>query len=117
VVVDDASTDGTWQVLECLHESRLHRLRHASNRGVGAAISSGYFHALRQQADVMAVMAGDAQMLPADLEQLLVGFVESGADYVKGNRLTHPAARQMPLLRRWGSRWLSWLTRQTTGLA
>ncbi len=116
VVVDDASSDATWQVLAKLREPRLHRLRHAKNRGVGAAISSGYLHALRRNADVMAVMAGDAQMLPSDLEQLLLALAESDADYVKGNRLLHPAARQMPPLRRWGSRWLSWLTRQTTGL-
>jgi glycosyltransferase involved in cell wall biosynthesis len=116
VVVDDASTDATWQVLSTLEVPHLHRLRHHENRGVGAAICSGYGHALAHEADVMAVMAGDAQMLPADLEVLLQALVENGAGYAKGNRFLHHDAHRMPTLRRLGSGALSWLTRRTTGL-
>ncbi|HXV13088.1 MAG TPA: glycosyltransferase family 2 protein, partial [Candidatus Krumholzibacteria bacterium] len=42
VVVDDASTDGSWAVVQrfAAGESRLRAFRHAANRGVGAARNS-----------------------------------------------------------------------------
>lgn len=116
VVVDDASRDGTWRCLGEVLDLRLIRVQHRANRGVGAAIVTGYLHALRQEADILVVMAGDHQMLPGDMPQLLDAIVD-GADYAKGNRFLHPEAALMPLLRRWGSRYLSWLTRRATGLA
>lgn len=116
VLVDDASRDDTMQQARSVAEPRLIRVRHAENSGVGAAIVTGYSYALRHGADVMAVMAGDDQMLAADLPLLLDAVVLGGADYAKGNRLIHPHAQRMPRLRRWGTRALSALTRLNTGL-
>lgn len=117
VVVDDGSRDGTWKRLEELRDGRVIAVRHAKNRGVGAAIVTGYLYALRCAADVVVVMAGDNQMLPGDMPQLLDAVIQDGADYAKGNRLLHPEAHAMPALRRLGSRFLSWLTRRATGLS
>jgi glycosyltransferase involved in cell wall biosynthesis len=122
-VIDDGSRDRTWDALrescDALRENgdvRVVRVRHAHNRGVGAAIVSGYYRAIAAGMDYIAVMAGDAQMAPEDLEALLVAAQAQGADYVKGNRFVHADWRRMPTLRRLGSRGLSWLTRRTTGL-
>jgi glycosyltransferase involved in cell wall biosynthesis len=91
-------------------------LGHSSNRGVGAAIVTGYEQALADGHDVLVVMAGDDQMHPDDLVPL-VAAVLSGADYAKGNRFRHATARRMPLLRRAAGELLSALTRWTTGLS
>src|SRR5687767_8333390 len=70
-VVDDASDDGTPNVARAASDSRLHCLVHTENRGVGAAIVSGYQAALGDGHDVLAVMAGDDQMHPEDLAPLV----------------------------------------------
>jgi glycosyltransferase involved in cell wall biosynthesis len=117
--VDDASPDGTWRAIEehCAADGcRIQPQRHRQNRGVGAAIVTGYRAALAAGADVIAVMAGDDQMDPADLENVVDPVLRGLADYVKGNRFAHPERRSMPLARRMGGALLSALTRVATGL-
>jgi glycosyltransferase involved in cell wall biosynthesis len=115
-VVDDASDDETAAAAACAGDRRVTVIRHAINRGVGAAICSGYACALAAGADVLVVMAGDDQMDPEDLEGLIAPVVAGSAEYAKGSRFVHPDARRMPLARRAGSRVLSWATRLATGL-
>jgi glycosyltransferase involved in cell wall biosynthesis len=115
-VVDDASPDRTFDVARAAGDPRVRALRHPTNQGVGAAIVTGYQHALADGHDVLAVMAGDDQMHPDDLAPLLHAVL-SGADYAKGNRFRHPEARRMPLGRRLGGEVLSLVTRRASGLA
>lgn len=116
IVVDDASTDLTCSELLAWQDERLVLLRHVQNRGVGAAIATGYAEALRRRASAVAVMAGDGQMDPADLTRLLDPIVERRADYAKGNRFRHPDVwRAMPLSRLLGNVVLSLLTKLTSG--
>lgn len=118
IVVDDASDDGTGDVAASAGDARVRVVRHAINRGVGAAIVTGYDEAFRLGVDVAVVMAGDAQMDPADLPALLAPLVRGEADYVKGNRLHYPGARaRMPWTRYVGNHVLSLLTRFVTGLS
>jgi len=117
VVVDDASTDDTGSLLRALHNPRVRVVHHQENRGVGGAIATGYTVALEAGADLVAVMAGDAQMDPDDLVALATPVALGRADYAKGNRLDHPSCRQVMPLSRWvGNQCLSWLTRRATGL-
>jgi glycosyltransferase involved in cell wall biosynthesis len=97
LVVDDASVDATARRALRTQRRGLELIRHGHNRGVGAAIASGYQRALGLGADVTAVMAGDSQMDPADLGALVATVVD-GADYAKGNRF----------------RWLPAITRSST---
>jgi glycosyltransferase involved in cell wall biosynthesis len=115
-VVDDQSDDATAQVAQAEDDPRVVVLRHLRNRGVGAAIVSGYRAAASAHHDVIAVMAGDNQMHPDDLHAVLEPVLSGAADYVKGNRFVHPEVRRMPLQRRLGGRLLSWATRRATGL-
>src|SRR5690606_11451451 len=70
VVVDDASTDATATAAAgCRRSSEI--VRHDTNRGVGAAIVTGYRRVRARGLDVAVVMAGDGQMDPADLPALL----------------------------------------------
>jgi glycosyltransferase involved in cell wall biosynthesis len=119
IVVDDASTDDTSSNAKLAlrsggREEKI--IRHRANRGVGAAIASGYNRALEIGADVAVVMAGDGQMDPADLPALLAPIADGSADYVKGNRFLHPEIwRAMPRSRIFGNVVLSAATRVTSG--
>jgi glycosyltransferase involved in cell wall biosynthesis len=116
-VVDDASADATFERAGATGDARVSVLRHAENRGVGAAIVTGYHHAFAAGADVAVVMAGDGQMDPADLGALLAPLLRGEADYIKGDRLAWPdVARRMPLTRLIGNHALSVFTRAATGL-
>ncbi|HLV67063.1 MAG TPA: glycosyltransferase family 2 protein [Polyangiaceae bacterium] len=117
VVVDDASDDDTSAAARAIGDPRVQVIRHPENRGVGASIATGYQHAAAAGADVLAVMAGDDQMDPDDLEAVIAPVVRGEADYVKGNRFAHPAAHQMPRARRIAGAVLSGATRLATGLA
>ena len=121
IVVDDKSPDDTVGVVRRRieaggHPGRIILLQHEKNRGVGAAIVSGYKEAVRQGMDVAAVMAGDGQMDPNQLH-LLVGPVAGGqADYAKANRLFYAGAwGSIPRHRYMGNAFLSMLTKIASG--
>lgn len=117
LVVDDGSRDDTASRAANVRDARICVLRHDQNSGVGAALRTGYERAFAAGADVAVVMAGDGQMDPADLPELLMPVVSNEADYAKGNRLGHPDVEQrMPFTRLLGNRVLSFLTRRATGL-
>jgi glycosyltransferase involved in cell wall biosynthesis len=117
VVVDDASRDRTAEVARAAADQRIHVERHHVNRGVGAAIVTGYRVAITAGADLVAVMAGDAQMHPDDLARLASPVARGEVDYAKGDRLAHAEVRRiMPFGRRVAGRALSQLTRWAAGL-
>lgn len=93
-VVDDCSTDRTPEIIKRLNDPRVVSLRHEVNEGVGASILDGYRLALAEEMDVVAVMAGDNQMDPAQLPRLLMPVIEGRADYAKGNRLVNKEYRK-----------------------
>jgi glycosyltransferase involved in cell wall biosynthesis len=116
IVVDDGSIDRTHQIasesLRCTH-----LVRHKVSKGVGAAIASGYRLALELDATVIAVMAGDDQMRPEELVDLVLPVLQGELDYAKGNRLAHPRALcDMPRARRVGTKVLSKMTRWVSGI-
>lgn len=118
-VVDDASGDETsLQARRATVGGALTMvvIRHEKNQGVGGAIVTGYQRALQDQMQVVAVMAGDGQMDPAELDRVCRPIVEGRADYVKGNRLTHDQVWQvMPKYRIFGNAILSLLTKLASG--
>lgn len=116
LVVDDASNDRTSVEAARHKRSGLEVIRHPTNRGVGAAIATGYSRALALGADAAVVVAGDGQMDPADLPGLLAPLVDGSADYVKGNRFRSPEIwRTMPVSRLCGNVLLSLATKVTSG--
>jgi glycosyltransferase involved in cell wall biosynthesis len=116
VVVDDASDDGTSGVVLGVGDPRVELVVHAENRGVGAAIVSGYRCGLAADCDVLVVMAGDAQMAPEDLIEVVAPVALGRASYVKGNRFRHTRKTDMPFARRVAGRLLAIATRLATGL-
>lgn len=118
IVVDDLSRDRTAEVVAGLAEKdpRITLIRHERNRGVGGAISTGYVWCRDHDVDIAVVMAGDAQMDPADLPALLDPVVEDRVDYAKGNRLvTGEAWQKIPRVRYLGNSALTFLTKIASG--
>jgi glycosyltransferase involved in cell wall biosynthesis len=119
IVVDDASEDATSTVAREVGDARVEVLRHERNRGVGAAIVTGYRRALGglgAPRDAFVVMAGDGQMDPMDLPGLVDPIARGEADYVKGTRFrAHDVKRTMPAARRWAGLAFSWATSRAIG--
>jgi glycosyltransferase involved in cell wall biosynthesis len=113
-VVDDASKDGTAEAAGSV--PRVQLIRHAQNRGVGAAIVTGYRQAIADRVDVTCVMAADNQMAPEDLEPIARPVAAGDADYAKANRLVSGEAwRLIPHARYLGNAMLSLLTKIASG--
>jgi len=118
LLVDDGSSDSTCEVARQAAAGRrgFELLTHARNRGVGAAIATGYGRCLELGLDVAVVIGADAQMDPADLPALLGPLATGEADYVKGDRLHWPGVRRVMPPARWVGNWgLTWLTRAVSG--
>lgn len=118
IVVDDASPDSTAARVAAAgrRDKRIQLIRHPRNRGVGAAVKSGFRRALELGAQIVVKMDGDGQMDPAFLPALLAPLAQGRADYVKGNRFRDfESLRRMPWVRRAGNLGLSFLTKAASG--
>jgi len=118
-VVDDESTDSTASVVQEYVDAQPDRvvlIRHEVNQGVGGAIATGYKAALAERFDVTVVMAGDAQMDPDELPEIVGPVARGECDYTKGNRLFSGEAWNMiPRVRYLGNAMLSLLTKIASG--
>ncbi|MEW5822368.1 MAG: glycosyltransferase family 2 protein [Cyanobacteriota bacterium] len=104
IVVDDSSEDNTSTNVREIDRSGLILLTHNKNYGAGRAIVSGYKEALLLNCDIVAVMAGDGQMCPGDLLNILAPIIEGKANYSKGNRfISKDCILIMPKLRVFGN--------------
>ncbi len=116
IVVDDGSVDATSERVRSFGDTRVELVVHERNRGVGAAIVTGYKRALDEELDIVCVMAGDNQMDPQDLETLVRPVARGDVDYAKANRLfTGQAWELIPRTRYLGNAVLSMLTKIASG--
>lgn len=118
VVVNDGSTDSTSDEIKAAEcKAKLIEIN-LDGQGVGAAIDAGH-QVLLKQFDgpfVSVVMAGDGQMEPLDLPDLIAPVILGQADHVKGNRFAHNAGTDtMPLQRKIASKILSVATTLAAG--
>jgi dolichol-phosphate mannosyltransferase len=84
VLVDDASTDDTWNRIKALQASvpTLRGVRHVQNRGQSAAVWTGITHST---APLLCTLDGDLQNDPAELPRMLGMLGE--VDFVCGHRV------------------------------
>ncbi len=85
VIVDDASTDGTWEKLQALAEGKptIQLTRHARNQGKGAALRTGFRLAT---APLVIVQDADLEYDPAEYYRVLAPILAGRADVVFGSR-------------------------------
>jgi glycosyltransferase involved in cell wall biosynthesis len=103
LVVDDGSSDNTTAEAKAAGATVI---RHATNRGKGAAIKSSLEHAASIQTPFFLFLDGDGQHDPADIPAFFDAMNESNADVIVGNRMTNLAA--MPTVRRLTNKFMSW---------
>ena len=118
IVVNDGSNDDTKErISDCSKsDSRIILYDHAQNKGLGQSLIDGYNKAAEMGIDVIAIMAGDAQMDPEDLESVVTPIITGETDYVKGCRLLEYDVRdKMPRYRLFGNNVLTLLTKFATG--
>lgn len=82
IVVDDGSTDGTWELLQKI-SWELTLLRHDTNRGKGAAIRTALPHVHN---NIVIIQDADLEYDPRDYPNLVSPIVEGEADVVYGSR-------------------------------
>ncbi len=115
VIVDDCSPDDTWGAAKAADDGRVTLIRHEVNKGVGGAIITAHLAALELGADINVVMAGDAQMDPEYLPQLLDPVVD-GFGFAKANRFfSGESFAGMPGYRVFGNVVLSFMTKLASG--
>ncbi len=85
IVVDDGSQDHTYNKTKEI--TGIVALRHAINRGKGAATKTGIEAAKQKGAEIIVTMDGDGQHDPRDIKNLIHPIREHEYDVVLGSRL------------------------------
>jgi glycosyltransferase involved in cell wall biosynthesis len=118
-VIDDASQDNTCEVVEkyASIDPRIELIRHEVNKGVGAAIITGYQRSSADGYDIAVVVGGDNQMPLEVVEELLEPVASGEVDYTKGNRFLMPQVGLdgMPWTRFIGNALISIMTKMASG--
>lgn len=116
-VIDDCSTDMTSEIVHNFtkNDSRVICINLEKNTGVGGAIVTGCKQALNDGIDIIAVMAGDNQMDPDYLPNLINPIIDGNSDFTKGNRLRRGYMKGMSMWRIFGNLLLNMLTKIASG--
>lgn len=113
IVVDDGSTDRTIEVASSAGATRI--ISHPYNLGLGAATRTGMQTAYEMGVDVALKLDADFQHDPKDIEKVIQPILEDRADIVYGSRFAGKITYKMPLIRKMGNLFFTWLMRKLTG--
>jgi glycosyltransferase involved in cell wall biosynthesis len=116
VIVDDCSTDGTWEKLQPLAQNEPHIkiIRHPVNQGKGAALRTGFTQAT---AAYVIVQDADSEYDPAEYYRLLIPILSGKADVVFGSRfIGSDAHRVLFYWHSMGNKFLTTLSNMASGL-
>jgi len=115
IVVDDCSTDGSFDLVANFakeHPSIRH-LRQDRNRGKGAALRRGIEEAA---GDIVLIQDADLEYDPSDYPKLVEPIAKGDADVVFGSRFAGHPRRVMLYWHTLGNQFLTWLSNITTNL-
>ncbi len=105
ILVDDGSTDRSWEVIETLHKKneRIHGIRFQRNYGKSAALNEGFRSC---EGRVVITMDADLQDSPDEIPELYQMITRGGFDLVSGWK----KVRHDPLSKTLPSRFFNWVT-------
>jgi glycosyltransferase involved in cell wall biosynthesis len=89
VIIDDGSTDRTYQIAQAIVEDnpgRGYLYRHPINRGLGATLKTGMEVCLEKGANIMVTFDADGQHNPDDILPVCQPIIKGQADVVIGVR-------------------------------
>ena len=111
IVVNDGSEDRT----EAIARSKGVRVvSHTGNLGLGAATRTGMQTAFEMDADATLKLDADFQHDPEDLDAVIRLLLEDRADICWGSRFAGSINYKMPVVRRWGNKFFTWLMNKLT---
>ncbi|MFC1690538.1 glycosyltransferase family 2 protein [Nanoarchaeota archaeon] len=96
IIIDDCSTDNTAKVAE---KEKVIVLKHAINRGQGAALKTGIDFALMNKADIIITFDADGQHRVEDIKNLIRPITNKKADITLGSRFLGKAVN-IPFLKK-----------------
>lgn len=117
LVVDDASDDGTTEVIKSFASRGVATVKHEKRRGAGAAIRTAVEYAQKKNYEVLVVMAGNNKDNPDEIERLIDPIINENYAFVQGSRFksTGGIGGDMPLYRKYATRMHPWLMSLITG--
>lgn len=117
LVVDDASDDGTTEIIQGYAGRGVKTVRHSAHKGVGSAIKTAIAYAQANGYDILVIMAGNDKDNPEEIPALTAPIIDQGYDFVQGSRYlkANQDMGQMPLYRRIATRLHPWMMSLITG--
>lgn len=111
ILIDDGSTDESWQVVEALKKSypALRARSFGRNYGKSAALYCGFALA---EGEVVFTMDADLQDSPDEIPAMRRMILEEGYDLVSGWK----KRRYDPIGKRWPSKFFNWTARIASGI-
>jgi glycosyltransferase involved in cell wall biosynthesis len=108
VVVDDGSTDDTFNIVSSIIKLRGHGIlcRHILNRGLGAALRTGIEAALGEDPDLIVTFDADGQHNPHDILTISEPIIKGDADVAIGKR----NFKEMPSSKKIGNQIMNLIT-------
>ncbi len=115
VAIDDASTDGSSQILDELaaRYDNLEVIHQPHNQGKGAAIRAGI---ARAAGEIILIQDADLEYNPAEYPQLIAPILEGKADVVYGSRFAGATRRVLLFWHTVGNQFLTLLSNFLTNL-
>lgn len=111
VMVDDGSSDGSWDTIEAIKKDypAVKAIRFARNYGKSAALYCGFAEA---EGEVVFTMDADLQDSPDEIPSMRRMIIEEGYDLVSGwkKRRFDPASKRLP------SKFFNWTARVVSGI-
>ncbi|MCI5223154.1 MAG: glycosyltransferase family 2 protein [Candidatus Electrothrix sp. AR4] len=92
ILVDDASSDGTRQLIDSFQEKNIIKVFHDKNQGKGAALRSGF---RKVSGDIVLIQDADLEYDPHEYPKLLKPILEDKADVVYGSRFVGSEAHRV----------------------
>lgn len=86
LIVDDASDDGTTEMVRSFSPRGVQTVKHPIRMGVGAAIRTAIKYGQEKGYEFLVIMAGNDKDNPDEIPVLLSPILEKGFDIVQGSR-------------------------------